>query len=181
MTKEQIDEMISKPCEKLKRTYSEDGLYFTEISVYSKALGNIKLNLECSNKPEMDINGSVDINIDIPKLTQEQRAGFGFLEVPARIQRRGIGTGLMLKVLEIVKDFKGYYGIDKEVKVSGWLSHSDCENGNWATSVPLYERVGKIANVKTVFLIRNTETEEATADDFLKKVGSSYGDVVYFI
>ena len=125
------------------------------------------------------MSGSVEIHIDIEKFKNEHHAGFGYLEVPSRISNHGIGTTLMLSVIDIIKAFKEFYSVGETVSVSGWLSTSDKQNGNWNKSVPLYEKIGYLANVESYFTIKNDENHY-TAEDFLR-ISNDDGSIIYLI
>ena len=121
----------------------------------------------------------MEIHIDIEKFKNEHHAGFGYLEVPSRISNHGIGTTLTLSVIDIIKAFKEFYSVGETVSVSGWLSTSDKQNGNWNKSVPLYEKIGYLANVESYFTIKNNENHY-TAEDFLR-ISNDDGSIIYLI
>ena len=121
----------------------------------------------------------MEIHIDIEKFKNEHHTGFGYLEVPSRISNHGIGTTLMLSVIDIIKAFKEFYSVGETVSVSGWLSTSDKQNGNWNKSVPLYEKIGYLANVESNFTIKNDENHY-TAEDFLR-ISNDDGSIIYLI
>lgn len=141
-------------------------------------LEDFKSEVKCSCNEDMSISGSVEIYINTGRVVNDHSAGFGYLEVPSRMQNHGVGTALMMKVIEVMIALKDFYSID-ELKVSGWLSQSDCQNGNWKTSVPLYERVGHIAGVKTSFEIVDKDIEVDSAKEFLNEAGTSDGHIMY--
>lgn len=85
----------------------------------------------------------------------------------------------MLSVIDIIKAFKKFYSVGETVSVSGWLSTSDKQNGNWNKSVPLYEKIGYLANVESYFTIKNDENHY-TAEDFLRKSNDD-GSIIYLI
>lgn len=85
----------------------------------------------------------------------------------------------MLSVIDIIKAFKEFYSVGETVSVSGWLSTSDKQNGNWNKSVPLYEKIGYLANVESNFTIKNDENHY-TAEDFLR-ISNDDGSIIYLI
>lgn len=180
MDREFLEEIIANPYETRKIQYEKNGLFFESYYKYKEASNLIEGEIRCSSDQGMRRFGSVDVTISLERMKNERRAGFGDLLVNSKVQNIGIGKMLVLNALEDIKSFKEYCGIESDVRVSGWLSQAD--NGkNWKISVPLYEKVGKIAAIKTVFVIRDTQKEVATAEEFFKNVGSSDGTIVYYI
>lgn len=57
----------------------------------------------------------------------------------------------MLSVFNVLKEFKEYYKVEKQITFGGWLSTADKQKGNWKKSIPLYEKVGKLTNVESYF------------------------------
>ena len=121
----------------------------------------------------------MEVYIGIDRLKNEHRAGFGYLEVPSMIGNRGIGTTLMLSVIDTIRVFKEFYSVSEAVTVCGWLSTVDKRNGNWNISIPLYAKVGKLANVENYFTIKNDE-KHYTVDEFLD-ISDSDGSIIYVI
>ena len=123
--------------------------------------------------------GSVEVYIEIEKLKNEHRAGFGYLEVPSKIGNQGIGTTLMLSVIDTIRAFKEFYSVSERVTVSGWLSTADKQNGNWNKSVPFYAKIGRLADVEVYYIIKNDENHY-TADEFLR-ISDDDGSIIYMI
>lgn len=172
-----IEELLNHPFEE-KRIKSLRGEFWIE-EVFTNKDNHIDGEIRCGIHGDDLLNGSVEIHIDIEKFKNEHHAGFGYLEVPSRISNHGIGTTLMLSVIDIIKAFKKFYSVGETVSVSGWLSTSDKQNGNWNKSVPLYEKVGRLANVERYFTIKNDE-EHYTAEDFLR-ISNDDGSIIYLI
>ena len=180
MNRELIEEIIATPYVKKEFHYEKNGLFFECYFIYKESGELIEGEIRCSNDPNMRVFGSVDVSINLERLKNENRAGFGELFVNGEIQNNGIGKALMLSALDEIKSFKEYCGVDSDVRVSGWLSQADSAR-NWAVSVPMYEKVGKIAGIRTAFLIQDTQKEVAPAEEFFRNVGDSDGTIVYFV
>ena len=171
------EELLNHPFEK-KRIKSLRGEFWIE-EVFTNKDNHIDGEIRCGIQGDDFWNGSVEVYIEIDKFKNEHHAGFGYLEVPSRISNHGIGTTLMLSVIDIIKAFKEFYSVGEKVRVSGWLSTSDKQNGNWNKSVPLYEKIGHLANVERYFTIKNDE-EHYTAEDFLR-ISNDDGSIIYLI
>lgn len=172
-----IEELLNHPFEE-KRIKSLRGEFWIE-EVFTNKNNHIDGEIRCGIHGDDLLNGSVEIHIDIEKFKNEHHAGFGYLEVPSRISNHGIGTTLMLSVIDIIKAFKEFYSAGETVSVSGWLSTSDKQNGNWNKSVPLYEKIGHLANVESYFTIKNNENHYS-AEDFLW-ISNDDGSIIYLI
>lgn len=172
-----IEELLNHPFEE-KRIKSLRGEFWIE-EVFTNKDNHIDGEIRCGIHGDDLLNGSVEIHIDIEKFKNEHHAGFGYLEVPSRISNHGIGTTLMLSVIDIIKAFKEFYSVGETVSVSGWLSTSDKQNGNWNKSVPLCEKIGYLANVESYFTIKNDENHY-TAEDFLR-ISNDDGSIIYLI
>ena len=172
-----IEELLNHPFEE-KRIKSLRGEFWIE-EVFTNKNNHIDGEIRCGIHGDDLLNGSVEIHIDIEKFKNEHHAGFGYLEVPSRISNHGIGTTLMLFVIDIIKAFKEFYSVGETVSVSGWLSTSDKQNGNWNKSVPLYEKIGHLANVESYFTIKNDENHYS-AGDFLR-ISNDDGSIIYLI
>ena len=172
-----IEELLNHPFEE-KRIKSLRGEFWIE-EVFTNKDNHIDGEIRCGIHGDDLLNGSVEIHIDIEKFKNEHHARFGYLEVPSRISNHGIGTTLMLSVIDIIKAFKEFYSVGETVSVSGWLSTSDKQNGNWNKSVPLYEKIGYLANVESYFTIKNDENHY-TAEDFLR-ISNDDGSIIYLI
>lgn len=172
-----IEELLNHPFEK-KRIMSLRGEFWIE-EVFTNKDNHIDGEIRCGIQGDDFWNGSVEVYIEIEKFKNEHHAGFGYLEVPSRISNHGIGTTLMLSVIDIIKAFKEFYSVGETVSVSGWLSTSDKQNGNWNKSVPLYEKIGHLANVESYFTIKNDENHY-TAEDFLR-ISNDDGSIIYLI
>ena len=172
-----IEELLNHPFEK-KRIKSLRGEFWIE-EVFTNKDNHIDGEIRCGIQGDDFWNGSVNVYIEIEKFKNEHHAGFGYLEVPSRISNHGIGTTLMLSVIDIIKAFKEFYSVGEKVRVSGWLSTSDKQNGNWNKSVPLYEKIGHLANVESYFTIKNNENHYS-AEDFLR-ISNDDGSIIYLI
>lgn len=172
-----IEELLNHPFEK-KRIKSLRGEFWIE-EVFTNKDNHIDGEIRCGIQDDDFWNGSVEVYIEIEKFKNEHHAGFGYLEVPSKIGNHGIGTTLMLSVIDIIKTFKEFYSVGETVSVSGWLSTSDKQNGNWNKSVPLYEKIGYLANVESYFTIKNDENHY-TAEDFLR-ISNDDGSIIYLI
>lgn len=172
-----IEELLSRPFEK-KRTKSLSEEFWIE-EIFTNKNNYIDGEIRCGIKGNDFWNGSVEVHIDIEKFKNEHYAGFGYLEVPSKIDNRGIGTTLMLSVIDIIKTFKEFYSVGETVSVSGWLSTADKQNGNWKKSVPLYENIGQLAKVESYFTIKNDENHY-TAKEFLCRSNDD-GHIIYLI
>ena len=172
-----IEELLNHPFEK-KRIKSLSGEFWIE-EVFTNKDNHIDGEIRCGIQDDDFWNGSVEVYIEIEKFKNEHHAGFGYLEVPSRISNHGIGTTLMLSVVDIIKAFKEFYSVGETVSVSGGLSTSDKQNGNWNKSVPLYEKIGHLANVESYFTIKNDENHY-TAEDFLR-ISNDDGSIIYLI
>ena len=172
-----IEELLNHPFEE-KRIKSLRGEFWIE-EVFTNKNNHIDGEIRCGIQDDDFWNGSVEVYIEIEKFKNEHHAGFGYLEVPSRISNHGIGTTLMLSVIDIIKAFKEFYSVGETVSVSGWLSTSDKQNGNWNKSVPLYEKIGHLANVESYFTIKNDENHY-TAEDFLR-ISNDDGSIIYLI
>lgn len=170
-----IEELLNHPFEK-KRIKSLSGEFWIE-EVFTNKNKHIDGEIRCGIQGDVLCNGSVEVYIEIEKFKKEHRAGFGCLEVPSMISNHGIGTTLMLSVIDIIKAFKEFYSVGEKVRVSGWLSTSDKQNGNWNKSVPLYEKIGHLANVESYFTIKNDENHYS-AEDFLR-ISNDDGSIIY--
>ena len=171
------EELLNHPFEK-KRIKSLRGEFWIE-EVFTNKDNHIDGEIRCGIQGDDFWNGSVEVYIEIDKFKNEHHAGFGYLEVPSRISNHGIGTTLMLSVIDIIKAFKEFYSVGEKVRVSGWLSTSDKQNGNWNKSVPLYEKIGHLANVESYFTIKNNENHYS-AEDFLR-ISNDDGSIIYLI
>lgn len=171
------EELLNHPFEK-KRIKSLRGEFWIE-EVFTNNDNHIDGEIRCGIQGDDFWNGSVEVYIEIDKFKNEHHAGFGYLEVPSRISNHGIGTTLMLSVIDIIKAFKEFYSVGEKVRVSGWLSTSDKQNGNWNKSVPLYEKIGHLANVESYFTIKNNENHYS-AEDFLR-ISNDDGSIIYLI
>lgn len=172
-----IEELLNHPFEK-KRIKSLRGEFWIE-EVFTNKDNHIDGEIRCGIQGDDFWNGSVKVYIEFEKFKNEHHAGFGYLEVPSRISNHGIGTTLMLSVIDIINAFKEFYSVGETVSVSGWLSTSDKQNGNWNKSVPLYEKIGHLANVESYFTIKNDENHY-TAEDFLR-ISNDDGSIIYLI
>lgn len=172
-----IEQLLNHPFEK-KRIKSLRGEFWIE-EVFTNKDNHIDGEIRCGIQDDDFWNGSVEVYIEIEKFKNEHHAGFGYLEVPSRISNHGIGTTLMLSVVDIIKAFKEFYSVGEKVRVSGWLSTSDKQNGNWNKSVPLYEKIGHLANVESYFTIKNNENHYS-AEDFLR-ISNDDGSIIYLI
>ena len=172
-----IEELLNHPFEK-KRIMSLRGEFWIE-EVFTNKDNHIDGEIRCGIQGDDFWNGSVEVYIEIEKFKNEHHAGFGYLEVPSRISNHGIGTTLMLSVIDIIKAFKEFYSVGEKVRVSGWLSTSDKQNGNWNKSVPLYEKIGHLANVENYFTIKKDENHYS-AEDFLR-ISNDDGSIIYLI
>lgn len=172
-----IEELLNHPFEK-KRIKSLRGEFWIE-EVFTNKDNHIDGEIRCGIQDDDFWNGSVEVYIEIEKFKNEHHAGFGYLEVPSRISNHGMGTTLMLSAIDIIKAFKEFYSVGETVSVSGGLSTSDKQNGNWNKSVPLYEKIGYLANVESYFTIKNDENHY-TAEDFLR-ISNDDGSIIYLI
>lgn len=172
-----IEELLSHPYEE-KSIKSLRGEFWIE-EVFTNKNNHIDGKIRCGIQGDDFWHGSVEVYIDIEKFEKEHHAGFGYLEVPSKIGNQGIGTTLMLTAIDIIKTFKEFYSVGEIVRVSGWLSTSDKQNGNWNKSVPLYEKVGRLANVESYFTIKNDE-KHYTAEEFLR-ISNNDGSIIYLI
>lgn len=172
-----IEQLLNHPFEK-KRIKSLRGEFWIE-EVFTNKDNHIDGEIRCGIQDDDFWNGSVEVYIEIEKFKNEHHAGFGYLEVPSRISNHGIGTTLMLSAIDIIKAFKEFYSVGETVSVSGGLSTSDKQNGNWNKSVPLYEKIGHLANVESYFTIKNDENHY-TAEDFLR-ISNDDGSIIYLI
>ena len=172
-----IEELKNSPYEKKTYKYLDGKFWIEEKFVYKD--NRIDGEIRCGIQEDRFWCGSVEVHIEIEKFKNEHHAGFGCLAVPDRIQRQGIGTKLMLSVIEEIKVFKDYYSINDTVVISGWLSTEDKRNRNWEDSVPLYERVGTLANVECYFTINN-DAAHYNATTFLDTADDD-GYILYMI
>lgn len=172
-----IEELLNHLYEE-KSIKSLRGEFWIE-EVFTNKNNHIDGEIRCGIQGDDFWHGSVEVYIDIEKFEKEHHAGFCYLEVPSKIGNQGIGTTLMLTAIDIIKTFKEFYSVGEIVRVSGWLSKSDKQNGNWNKSVPLYEKVGRLANVERYFTIKNDE-EHYTAEDFLR-ISNDDGSIIYLI
>ena len=99
-----IEELLNHPFEK-KRIKSLSGEFWIE-EVFTNKNKHIDGEIRCGIQGDVLCNGSVEVYIEIEKFKKEHRAGFGCLEVPSMISNHGIGTTLMLSVIDIIKAFK---------------------------------------------------------------------------
>ena len=180
MDKKKIEEIINEPYKKITYEYFYNEYYIKEAYEYRKELKKIMIEIRCSLREEKSFNGWVDVTIDINNILENHVVGFGWLQVQTPVQNKGIGTTLMLKVIEIMKVFKEYYQVD-ELKLSGWLSQTDGQDGNWKDSIPFYEKVGQKAGVMTKFYIKNQDKAVSTKEEFFKEVGDSDGEINYYL
>lgn len=130
MTESEFEKVIANPYEKLDFRSDEDSYCFGEKNSYKNEFGLINGEILCSMNSYMGICGSVDLNIDIANFMEKHNASFVYLEVPRRIQNKGIGTKLMQRIVAKIKVLKEYYSINDKITVSGWLSQVDCINEN---------------------------------------------------
>jgi len=172
-----IEELMNCPYE--KKTYKRlDGKFWIEEEFVYKD-NHIDGEIRCGIQEDKFWCGSVEVHITIERFKDEHRAGFGYLAVPKRIQRQGIGTTLMLSVIDVINVIKEFYSVNDIVTVSGWLSIEDKRNGNWKDSEPLYEKLGRLANVESYFTIKNDENHY-TAEEFLR-ISNDEGYIFYLI
>lgn len=177
MNQEFIKKVLEELYEEHQNTYDKDDFLIVE-SLTGK-LERIDGEIRCGLKKDKFWNGTVDIHVDIDRFKNEKRAGFGELAVPARINNNGVGTMLMLCLIDIIKEMKEFYSIDEKVLVSGWLSMADQQNGNWQRSVPLYEKVGQLAKVDSYFDI-GENSDKLTASEFLERANED-GYIRYLV
>lgn len=176
-----FEQVLDCPYEKKTYRYEDKTYNYEETSIFRKELyGFVETSIKCFDKEKMFPFGSVDVSVMTNNIQTEHKCIFENLIVPTQISRRGIGTALMLKVLDYFKVVKRYYGIKEEMQVSGWLSKADNPN-NWNRSLPLYEKVGRLSGLKTLFVIIDNGYATASVEEFLEKVGSSEGRVVYYV
>lgn len=177
MNQDFIKKVNEHPFEKLHSKELQDKFWIEE--VFTNKDSSINGEIRCGIQGDDFWRGEVDVNIDIDRFINEHHAGFADLVVPTRINNKGIGTKLMLCAIGAIREFKTYYGINDIVTVTGWLSTSDKQNGNWNKSVPLYEKVGKLADVESYFTIKDDENHY-TAEEFLSRADVD-GYIVYVI
>lgn len=177
MNQDFIKNVNDHPFEKQRSKELHDKFWIEE--VFTNKESCITGEIRCGLQGDDNWNGDVEVTIDINRFVNEHHAGFGYLEVPFRIGGNGIGTMLMLSVIDVIREFKMYYSINDTVTVSGWLSTSDKQNGNWNKSVPLYEKVGKLSDVESYFTIKDDENHY-TAKEFLSRADVD-GYIVYVI
>ena len=177
MNRSAIIDIINHPCEKQESEIIKDGFRIKEsfkINTSEYISGIIK----CSLSDNEYYAGDVEVYFDVNKVKKEHRAGFGYLEVNTKDQRQGIGTMLMLQVIEVIKTLKNFYMINNPITVSGWLSTTDKENGNWKKAIPLYASVGRMINTECYFIIKN-DKNRYSAEEFLEKANTD--GFVYFV
>lgn len=177
MKREFIESINDHPFERQKAKEEKFDFYIEES--FEKKGDCIEGELRCWKKDNQFCYGSVEIYFNIEKFQKELHAGFGYLEVPLRIANQGIGKTLMLHVIKVIKKFKEYYSISETVTLTGWLSRADKENGNWNKAVPLYEKIGKLAEVECYFTIKDDD-QYYTAAEFLEKANID-GGITYLI
>lgn len=74
----------------------------------------------------------MDVYIDIEKFKNDHYAGFEFLEVPSKIGNHGIGTTLMLSVIDTIRTFKEFYFIRETVRVRAEAERAAAQRHNIA-------------------------------------------------
>lgn len=173
-----LEELLDHPYERKSIKLLKGELWIEEVFT-NKANNRIDCEIRCGRQGDDFWNGSVEVYIEIERFKNKHCARFECLEVPSRIANHGIGTTLMLLVIEIIKTFKEFYSVGETVSVSGWLSMSDKLNGNWNKSVPFYEKIGHLANIESYFIIKNNENHY-TAEDFLR-ISNDDGSIIYLI
>lgn len=177
MDKDFIDNLNGHQYEKQILRILEDKFWIEE-SFLNRGY-RIEVQIHCGIKGDEKHFGNVDTYFHVSKFREEQQAGFGYLQVPSGIDNQGIGKMLMFSVFNILKEFKEYYKIEKRITVGGWLSIADKQNGNWNKSVPLYEKIGRLANVESYFTIGD-DKKRYTAEEFLDKANID-GSIKYEI
>jgi len=179
MTEQDIEYLLEHPYEKRVLEYVDEVYILEEHFEYN---GNsIKGQINCFIDDKKMICVDVEISINIQNFQSMRDARFGWLEVPYRIQNKGIGNKLMLRVIETIEVFKLFYNIHEEVMVSGWLSQADKINGNWRVSLPLYEKVADNLGIRCYFQARDTEKKYLSYREFMDNVGSGDGDVCFVV
>ena len=186
-TNEYISELKEKHYTKIKRNYEvttdRRHYYITEEFQYMSAREAFEGIIEC-RIPEIKGScflGNADLYLDFDASKRKPHATFEAVHVNSRVENKGIGTQTMLAAIDFVKAMKDYYGIEDEIRFSGWLSNVDRNLGNWDKSVPFYYKVGEKAGVEHFFEVNGRDEKYYTSEEFLANVGENHGAIVYMI
>ncbi len=185
--KEYMKELVSAPYTRMDREYigfSKDITYYLRDEFqYKQAFNSIYGDINCYLREDRHgPSGCVSLDIEIDNLQQGEPIHFKDLLVPSRIENNGVGTYLMLTVIDYVRVAKEVYEVTKAVPVRGWLSPADAENGNWRDSLPLYDRVGNILGVEHFFEASDEMfSRYNNPADFYSHAGKNGGAIVYLV
>lgn len=174
------EDLKNKPYEDISEEMTCDKYVIEVTARYKETFEVFDFKIKCRPVGESIWGGIVDVHIDEKKfLSSEKKIFFGELQVPRCIQNRGIGSMLMKKVFEIARQYILYVHEIETVFMSGWLSSSDYQNGNWKKSLPFYQKVANENNVSIVFKGKDSGMEYSEAIDYLKYEANKDGMVIY--
>lgn len=177
-----IESIINQPYMVIKKEFNKRTYNGVIKCEYYEENRYFKIGIELWNENESNTYGSVDVHIYVDRFSESGKMGFENLAVPNRISNKGIGTALMETVIELSKIFKAYYCPTKEeIKISGWLSVSDYENGNWNKALPFYQRIGIKNNVDVLFIGKNSRDEYRDWKSYLENEKNNDGSVIFKI
>lgn len=179
MNVEFINNMMHEPYIDHQGEYANNNFIVRWSFTYRNELSLINIEINCFLKENNFMHGQVNVALNTNILTHDKIVEFKYLEVPEAICNKGVGKELMLWAIKSVRAVKNYFEIKEEVQMKGFLSTSDSYNGNWNKSVPFYEKVGKLAHVKSYFTI-GSNNETLKAIEFLKKAKED-GHIIYLI
>lgn len=164
MTLIELNELIEHPFEEKIFSSKYGKFYIEEHDEFNDVFQCVTGKIYCSfdSNPKSAKNGYVEFHFNIGK----KCSSFESWETHLSLQRKGIGTHVMLKVIKNTKILKQFYSMDYQINLSGKLSIADKANGNWKMSVSGYEKVGKIAGI-TYYFVTKDGVKYYTAADFL--------------
>lgn len=150
---------------------------------YKQGFNSLYGDINCFlNDSRIGPSGCVSLDIGIDYIKQGKPIKFKDLLVPSRIENNGIGTYLMLTVIDYVRNAKEFFEIKNTVILRGWLSVVDAENGNWNISLPLYHKVGELTDIGHYFeAYDENHTRYSNPAEFYSHANKTGGVIVYQI
>lgn len=185
--KEYIDTLLATPNTRISREYTgntDKKIYYLRDNLqYKEVFKSIDGDINCYLRDtRTGPSGCVSLDINIDDMRRGEAVHFNDLLVPSRIENNGVGKYLMLTAINYVKNAKSYFGVNNTVPLRGWLSSFDAENGNWRTSLPLYDKVGEIAGVEHFFEAHDgNRTRYSAPAMFYSNASKIGGAIVYMI
>lgn len=174
----EFEALKSKPYESFSEEITCDKYIVKVTALYKTTL--YEYEIKCRLIEEKLWGGTVDVHIDEKKfLSDEKKISFKDLQVSENMQNRGIGSMLMKKVFEIARQYISFVHEDEAVFMSGGLSNSDYQNGNWSKSLPFYQKVANENNVRVIFKGKDSGKEYSEAIDYFEYEANKDGMVIY--